>query len=533
MPMRGERIEALFQSAMSLHQQGKAVEAEAAYRRVLKHRPDDADALGLLGLICNGDGRRDEALRLIRQGISIRPSWIRYYNLGVVLESAGDIPGCVAAFRQSALMNPTNTDGWTSAVFNADLHPYATPAMRLADRRTFNAQHCAHLTAAAPEHTNSPDPHRRLRVGYLSADFTNHSASMVFGPVLEGHDHAAVEVYCYWQQRTAPDEITERIRGYADHWRVVSNLSDEQLDMQIRADGIDILVDLSGYSNGNRLTMLARKPAPIIMTGWGHVTGLGIDASDYILADAITTPDELAHQYHERALRLPCVVAFDPRPPYPEVAAPPAEKNGYVTFGYFGRALKTSEPVWSTWANVLHRVPNSRLVFKGREYMDPAYRTKLLEFFASLHVHSGRLTFLPPTLRQEHLAAYGEIDVALDPFPQSGGVTLLEACLMGVPSVAMLGDHLNARIAPSVLATLGYPHWVALDTQHYVEVAAVLAEATATREGRQAIRAALLNSIICKPREYAAAVESVYRTAWAEWCGSRAEQREMVGAGRD
>lgn len=524
-----QKVDTILNGAVALHRNGRSREAEQAYRRVLELEPGNPDALGLLGLILKDRGRYDEALMLLRQSLSINPTAITYYNLGATLEARGDVPGCVSAFRQAVALNPSDMTNWTAAVFNGDLHPYATPAMRLADRRAFNTSNCAALTKAAKPHTNDPDPERRLRVGYISADFTHHSASMVFGPVLAGHDHANVEVFCYWQKRTDADAITEMMRGYADHWREISGLSDEQLAAQMRLDGLDIIVDLSGYSNGNRLTALARKPAPILMTGWGHVTGLGLDAADYLLADAVTAPDELSSQHTETALHLPCILAFDPRPPYPAVAPPPSETNGYVTFGYFGRALKTSEPVWAVWSHILHRVPNSRLVFKGREYIDPAYRARLLEFFSSLRVNSSRLEFLPPTLRPEHLEAYGKIDVALDPFPQGGGVTLLEATLMGVPSVAMLGDHLNARIAPSVLATIGRPQWVALDAQHYVEIAATLAATTADRE---ALRAALLDSVICKPREYAAAVERVYREAWQAWCASRGARAplSLVGA---
>jgi predicted O-linked N-acetylglucosamine transferase (SPINDLY family) len=347
---------------------------------------------------------------------------------------------------------------------------------------------------------------------------------MVFGPVLDGHDHDAVEVFCYWQQRGPVDAYTERFKAQADHWREASGLSDEQLAQQIRSDGIDVLVDLSGYSNGNRLLTLARKPAPIIMTGWGHVTGLGIDAADYILADAITAPEEIACQHHEQILHLPCIMAFDPRPPYPDVAPPPAQQNGYVTFGYFGRALKTSEQVWAVWAQILHRVPKSRLVFKGREYMDQAYRARLIEFFASLRISSTRLDFLGSTHRQDHLAAYGGIDIALDPWPQGGGVTTLEACLMGVPSVAMLGDHLNGRIAPSVLATIGRGQFVGVDAEIYAEIAVKLAHTKITLAHREAMRSALLDSIICDGPAYARAVEDVYRQAWTSWCASQVER---------
>jgi protein O-GlcNAc transferase len=508
----------LLQRASVWQQDGDLPKAEEAYRRVLAADPGNPDAMNLLALIHHEKGDRQTAMRLLRAAIAIQPAARFYTNLGVILAASGDRVGSVAAYRQAVAHNPTSINAWPGVIFSMDLNPHVSPAVRLADRRAFNAQHCAVLTAQASPHTNDPDPDRRLRVGYISADFRNHSASMVFAPVLAGHDKDSVEVFCYWQQEGPEDEITDTIRGYADHWCVVNELSDEALADLIRADGIDILVDLSGYSNGNRLLALARKPAPIIMTGWGHVTGLGIDSCDYILADAVCAPQEHASRYHERLLHLPCVVAYEPRPPYPPIAAPPAETNGYVTFGYLGRANKTHEAVWAAWAEILHRVPHSRLILKAADYLDEAFRAKVSDFFVASRISSHRLEMRGPTPRGHHLTVYNEIDVALDPFPQGGGVTTLEACLMGVPSVALLGDYINARIAPSILTTLGHDTWVADSVPAYIEQAVRMAEERRTIADRLALRKVLLDSILCDPQAYARAVEEQYRGAWRRWC---------------
>lgn len=512
------------EAAAALHRAGRMAEAAAGYQRVLAIDPANPDAFNLLGLIHHARGESETAIRLMRASISLASAGRYWYNLGLVLEARGDVPGCVSAYRQASALDPGDMAAWSAAIFAGDLHPYSTPAVRLADRRAVNARHCRPLMAASAPHTNDPDPDRRLRIGYVSADFTDHSAGMVFEPVLARHDHAAVEVVGYWQQTGPADAATTRFRTYADRWRVVNELSDEALARKIRDDGIDILVDLSGYSNGNRLLALARKPAPIIMTGWGHVTGLGLDAVDYLLADQISAPGALSHHHHERILHLPCALAFDPRPPYPEVSPSPVRATGQVTFGYLGRASKTSEPVWALWAEILHRVPGSRLVLKGREYADPAYRSRLVEFFASLRINSNRLDLRGPSDRAQQLHAYAGIDIALDAFPQTGGVTTLEACLMGVPTVTLLGDHLNGRIGASILTTLGFEQWVGKDVHQYADIAVALAADPPTLERRRAIRAALLSSIICDGRAYAAAVERVYRSAWAEWCSARVAQ---------
>lgn len=535
--MRASRVKAaaLLEAAAAHHREGRLRDAESAYRRVLAIDPANGAAMNMLGLIAHARGDGEAAVHLMRASIALGGAVAAYwYNLGTVLESRGDIPGAVAAYRQAAALDPSDVTNWSSAIFNGDLHPYSTPDVRLADRRTFNQAHCAALTAAARPHENDRDPERRLRVGYLSADFVDHSAALVFAPIIEGHDRAQAEVYLYWQRRQKPDAVTVRFVSLADHWREVHALSDDDLAETIRADEIDILVDLSGYSNGHRLLALARKPAPIVITGWGHITGLGIDASDYLVADAVTVPPESAWQHREQVLRLPCLLAFDVGPgfevgpAYPDVAPPPAARNGYTTFGYFGRATKTSEQVWSAWASILGRVPNSRLILKGREYGDAGYRARIVELFASLRVSSNRLEFRGPTTRQEHLAAYNDVDIALDAWPQNSGVTTLEACLMGVPTVTLLGDHLNGRIGASILSTLDRAAWVGLGVEHYVEIAAALARGAITHD-RASLRADFLGSIICDPVRYAASVEGIYRQAWRAWAGAPSRELAPVG----
>ena len=515
--------------AAAMHREGRLKDAEAGYRRVLVLDPGNAGALGMLGLIAHTRGDSATAVHLIRASLTLKPAAESWYNLALVLEHTGDLIGSLAAVRQAVALDPYDVTNWSTAIFNGDLHPYTTPAIRLADRRAFNRAHCAALTAAAPPHTNDPDPERRLRIGYLGADFVDHSASMAIEPVLRGHDRDQVELYLYWQNRQNSDAHTVRFEAYADRWRVVSGYTDAELAQMIREDRIDILVDLAGYSNGHRLRALARKPAPIIMTGWGHVTGLGIDACDYILADDITAPAEGAHHHTEQVLHLPCTLAFDPRPPYPDVASSPSARGEPVTFGYLGRATKTSERVWAVWAEILHRVPGSRLVFKGREYASVPYRQRIVEFFASLRISSTRLEFQGASDRYNHLKAYNGIDVALDTFPQNGGVTTLEACLMGVPSVVLAGDHLNGMMGASILSTLGRDIWIGQDVEHYIAIAVLLASRPLIPEERADLRADLLGSIICNDAAYAAAVESRYRDAWRIWCASQVPaERELV-----
>jgi predicted O-linked N-acetylglucosamine transferase (SPINDLY family) len=497
--------------------------AEEGLRRCLALDPTSADAMNLLGLLHHERGDREMGVRLIRAAISMNPTAGRYHlNLGALLSSSGDRPGAAASYRRAVSINPTLIAAWCSVIFETDLNPFATPAMRLADRRAFNAQHCAALTAAAPPHTNDPNPARKLHVGYLSADFTNHSAAMAFNPVFDGHDRSKWTISAYWQNERKADEITNHFRPLVNGvWREVKDLDDAQLAQQIRDDGIDILVDMSGYSTGSRTLTIARKPAPIVITAWGHATGLGIDASDYLMADAITVPPEHEDRYHEQILRAPCVLAYAPWNPVPEQSSPPAETNGFATFGYFGRPSKCNPVVWGTWAQILSRCPNSRLILKHQDYKVPGCRQRTLDAFSALRIAESRVEFRFNTSRFDHLAAHAEVDICLDPFPQNSGITLLESCLMGTPTVTLLGDHINARAAASILTTLGHPEWVADTQEGYVDLAVRLAGAGTTLAGRMQLRADLLDSVLCKPAEYARAVEDQYRLAWERWCESQ------------
>lgn len=492
--------------------------AERGFREVLAADPSNADAVCHLGLIAYLRKEGAKAERLMRAAIALEPKRAQFQTyLGSILVNQGEHAGAIAAYRRATELHPDHLGSWGGLVFAMDLHPYAPAEQRLADRRRLNAHHCAALTASAPPHANDRDPDRVLKVGYLSGDFREHSASTVFGLPLKHHDPARVEPHVYYQRECPEDAITRAFRERLPNWTEIQHLDDEMLADRIRRDGIDILVDLSGFSAGHRVMALARKPAPVIITAWGHVTGLGIDACDYILADEVCIPPEHDDLYHERALYAPCVVAYEPREPYPPVAPPPQERNGYVTFGYLGRARKTSEIVWAAWGEILRRVPNSRLLLKGGEYADAVYERRVREAFYSMGVAPHRLEIRKGTPHHEHLATYGELDVALDPFPQGGGVTTLEASLMGVPSIALLGDYINARIAPSILNAIGYWDMVAESVDAYVEKAVALPGWHRTLDARMELRAALLRSVICDAERYTRGVEDAYRQAWRAW----------------
>src|SRR5262249_12317788 len=247
------------------------------------------------------------------------------------------------------------------------------------------------------------------------------------------------EVICY-SCSTIRDDITKDFQRVADRWVDAVQLSDEELAERVRADQVDILIDLSGHSGGNRLRAFARKPAPVQVTAWGHGTGTGLPTIDYLFSDPVTIPGAMRHLYAEKIYDLPCVIMSALPPIELPRGDPPVLTNGYITFGVFNRITKISDEALAVWARVLHGVPDARLLMKDGAYDDATLRDLMRQRFAALGIAGERIDFLGGSPREQHLAAFVTADIALDPFPQNGGVSSWEALHMGVPVIAKLGQ---------------------------------------------------------------------------------------------
>jgi predicted O-linked N-acetylglucosamine transferase (SPINDLY family) len=366
-----------------------------------------------------------------------------------------------------------------------------------------------------------PDPARRIVLGYISADFRRHSAATTFWPVLAHHDKSRFEVICY-SCSTIRDDVTRDFERVADRFVDVSQMSDEELATRVRADKVDILIDLSGHSGGNRLGVFARKPAPVQVTAWGHGTGTGLPTIDYLFSDPVTIPQAARPLYAEKIYDLPCVIISALPPIALPRGEPPVLTNGYVTFGVFNRITKVSDDAVAVWARVLHGVPAARLLMKDGAYDEPPLRDLMRQRFAAHGIAGERVDFLGSSPREQHLAAFGKTDIALDPFPQNGGVSTWEALHMGVPAIAKLGHTAPSRLSGAIITSIGLSDWVAESTDDYVALAVKFAGmpellATLRRELPAKIAAAPSGNGAL----YTRAVEQAYRTMWEEYCRAR------------
>jgi protein O-GlcNAc transferase len=311
--------------------------------------------------------------------------------------------------------------------------------------------------------------------------------------------------------------MTEMMRASVDLWRSVADLDDEALADLIRSDEIDILVDLAGVTSGGRLLAMARRPAPVQITAWGYATGLGLSYIDYLLSDRVAIPPEHMDRHREQILYLPALMAADLEAtgdPTPDITPRPDRPP---TFGYFGRAMKLTDTMLSVWAQILQSVPNSRLIFKCSDCKDAQRKDRILDLFIGLGVDGHRIEFRGETSRVEHLQQHNDLDVCLDTSPVGGGTTTLDACLMGVPTVTLLGDAVPGRVSASILTAIDEPRLIATSVDAYIAQAVGTALVPGIHRDREWRRRAFLDSIMCDPDRYTRAVEDCFRQAWRAW----------------
>ncbi|MDW8469427.1 MAG: hypothetical protein RML56_12790 [Burkholderiales bacterium] len=376
--------------------------------------------------------------------------------------------------------------------------------------------------ARAYRHAPGGDPEKRLRIGYVSGDFGNHPVGFLLRDVVRHHDKARFEIHCFSMMRNE-DDITRAIREAADRWHDVLLDSDDEVAEKIRAEGIDVLVDLSGHTAYHRLCAFALKPAPVQATWIGYFHSTGLSSIDYFITDPYTSPRGCGQLFSETPVWLPhSRFCYSPPGYAPAVAAPPCERNGYVTFGCFNRLEKLVPPVLDTWAEILRRLPQTRLLLKGKGLGEGSERRWIAEQFRRRGIGQERLELRERSSHLDMLAEYGEVDIALDPFPFNGGMTTLEALWMGVPVVTLEGRGIVSRQTYSALANLGLTELAFPTREAYVAGAVELAEDRARLARlRSEIRPRMAASPICRAEEFTRDLEALYRAMWRAWCEGR------------
>ena len=486
---------------------------------VLREQGRIAEQCHVLALAAKTQDKLEEAERLALEALQLRPGFsAAMITLYQVRMAQGEIVSAIALLKEMLRLIPD--DVWTLSRLAATMHylPDYTPQELLAA-----AQDCAsHLTLHNPQlpsPANHPDPQRPLRIGYVSGDFHNHPVGHFIAEVLAHHDKSRHEIICYYNN-FGGDGLTRRLQHYTDKWRVIIGKSDAEVAGQIREDGIDVLVDLSGYTGGSRLAVFARKPAPVQATWLGYFDTTGLDAMDYIVADRLLIPPEEESYYSERVVRLPdAYLCFSPPEPAVPLSPLPALSAGTITFGCFNNNGKLTGEVIACWSRILQKLPNARLYLKYKPYSDAGVRHRYQQLFADHGIAVERIHFAGQTSREDNFATYHQVDIGLDPFPFNGCTTTLETLWMGVPVVNLRGDRYVAHMGETILSNLGLQECVADTPDDYIAKAVALASnLSALATLRSGLRERLQNSPLYDGRRFTHHLEEAYRAMWASWC---------------
>ncbi|MBK9132674.1 MAG: tetratricopeptide repeat protein [Gammaproteobacteria bacterium] len=519
--LKPDSAEAWFNLGGILLAQGRLDEAGDCLRRTIALKPDYAAAHNNMGQLLIRQDRLDEAVASYRQSIALKPGDAEaHINLGSALTNQGEVEEGMRCYEAGLRIDPASAAGHSARLFALHNLSSVTPEQAFAAQRFFAEQCETPLRPYRRPHTNDRDPGRRLRIGYVSPDLRRHPVANFIEPVLAHHDRDRVEVYGYYNNYER-DDWTDRIALLVDRWIPCPSLSDEALAEQIRADRIDILVDLAGHTDKNRLLVFARKPAPVQITYLGDVASTGMETMDWRLSHIDTDPEGYERYNSERLFRLPRNLwCYRPAADLPPVATTtPARRNGHVTFGSMNKVAKVSEATLSAWSELLRRVAGSRLVMAGV----PAGEAQrhIRERFATHGIGPERLTLHHKLPLREFRALHANIDIALDPWPFNGNTTTCEVLHLGLPVISLAGDRFSARFGYHLLKTIGLAELAGRDVQDYIAIAESLAADLDRLEAlRSGMRARLAASPLRDEAGFTRQLEEAYRAMWRDWCAS-------------
>ncbi len=502
------RAETWSNYANVLDVQGRYGQAEEAHRRAIAADPGYAVAYNNLGALLKSRGRYGEALSVLAQAVSLTPDYAdALNNLGETFKERGQGADAVTCYERALEVAPDRADIHSNLLLALNAVPGVTPEDVFSRHMDWGRRFADPLAPAFPPRP-APDPDRRLRIGYVSADFRRHSCAFFMEPVLEHHDRRNFEITCYGTGG-ARDAVTERFEGLAERWRDISALSNEQAADRVSEDEIDILVDLSGHTMNNRLGLFARKPAPVQVTWLGYPNTTGLKTMDARLTDA--TADPGGDGFHSETLVRLENGFLCYRPPADAPTIETRAPGGPVTFGSCNNLAKLSPAVVETWAEILKRCPGSRLLLKAKALGDPDSAGRVEGLFAAHGIAPERLDLMGWIEDGNHLSIYNRIDVALDPFPYNGTTTTCEALWMGTPVVTLRGESHAGRVGASLLSRVGREDLIAKDRDAYVALACA-----GNLKGGAALRKAMGASPLTDGKVFTQSLEDAFGKLWRD-----------------
>jgi predicted O-linked N-acetylglucosamine transferase (SPINDLY family) len=501
--------------ADALHADGQLDMAAAEYRRALALDTSLSEAWYGLGCIELGRNAHGEAALCLRQAVALQPDAAAWrLNLGKALFELGEVDAAVECYRH--ILDSADSTLHSDALLQiACIIPGASSADNAAVLESRRAWAAREAQSVPPQARDRPRPPRgdKLRIGYVSAFFGDRNWMKPVWGALNHHDRSRFEIHFFADRKLPSAE--NGYRDADDYVHAVTGATNDGLADYIARFGIDVLVDLNGYSFPRRLGLFFRRPAPVIVGWFNMFATTGIDGFDYIIGDDAVIPAAEERYYSERVLRVPgSYLAFSVLYPVPDVMPPPMRKSGVLTFGCFCSQYKITEDTIELWSAILRGAPQTRLLLKNRALGDPSSQAALRERFARRGIDPARVIADGPLEHYAYLAAYGHVDVALDAFPYSGGTTTMEALWQGVPVLAFDGDRWAARTSLSLLRAAGLDDWCLPDRDAFVARAITLANSPTTpgelAELRMTLRDRLARAPVCDSAGLCRALEGIY-----------------------
>ncbi len=516
---------------LALGGMGRLDEAVACYRKALTLKPYFAEAYGFLGSTLKELGRLDEAVANFEKAIAINPDFAdAMNNLGVTHLDLGDLGSAIVHFKKATAIDPNlmsaNFNYLHALLYKPDI---GSDELFETYRRTAAHRPSAPVAPDAEGRDQTPvapgplAPGEKLRIGYLSSDFRDHPLGDNVAPLLSHHDHARFEIFCY-ANVALPDATTEKFQGYADHWRPIQGLADEDIAGLIRDDNIHIMVYLGGHFGDNHPSVASWRPAPVQAGIFGGTTS-ALDEMDFWLTDSVLHPPGdsdgqgggVSERFTEDLVRVASLFTYPKPEDAPDVSALPAETNGFVTFCSFNKPSKMNDDVLDLWSEVLLAVPDARLVLKSKNYFRSSIISeRLMARFNANGISHDRITLLGTMDSfHNHLGHYAKADIALDTFPFSGATTTFQALWMGVPVISLLGERFIGRMGGALSSHAGLDDLVAETPKDYVKKAAALAaDLDRLKDLRAGLRDRIGASPLCDGPSFAKNIEQAYQDMW-------------------
>jgi len=509
----------------TLLQEGKNLnEAVKCFQKAIQFSPRLLEAYNNLGNSLSGQGKLQEAFDIFHQALGINPDFaLILNNLGDVLKNQGKVHEAEGFCKRAFEIKPDLIEAYSNYLLFMNYNSQNDAQTIFSEHTRLGKQVEASLISHNYSFSNDRSPARRLKIGYVSPDFRQHSVAYFVIPAIREHNNEYFEVFCY-ANSLIHDEVTDRIRNYANHWKNIARLPDKSASRLIREDEIDILVDLSGHTGHNRMVLFAGKPAPIQVNWIGYPATTGLSAIDYKIVDNYTDPPGMTDQFYtEKLIRMPeNFVCYIPEEDLPDITNIPVMSEGHISFGSFNNIAKISSKTVDLWTHILNSIPNSRLILKSKAFLDAKTQEYTRDMFSVVNTGNDRIVLLPwEQNTRSHLALYNRIDIALDTFPYHGTTTTCEAMWMGVPVITLAGETHASRVGVSLLSNVGLQELIAGTPEEYVAKAFNLAQ---DREKLQYFRITLRDRMAESPltdaKRFTANLEACYRNIWEKWCSS-------------